>query len=105
MFKLVSVICIFIPFSLANAAESACLIRQKNAASFEFAQSAAIPVQEVQVVKVKRGIWTNNPSDNVGTDEITVLGNRPHGPTEATYLVTAQQIGSFSTCAILKVEQ
>ena len=81
------------------------MIKQKNAASYEFAQSSAVPVQEILVIKVKLGTWTNNPSDNVGTDEITVLGNRPHGPTEATYLVTAKQIGTFSTCTILKVEQ
>ena len=103
--KAVSFICIFASFNLANAADTACLIKQKNADSYEFAQSAAVPVQEIQVIKVKMGVWTNDPSDNVGTDEITVLGNRPHGPTEATYLVTAKQIGSFNTCTILKVEQ
>lgn len=104
MRKFISLFIVLMSSSLAVAIDGVCLVKQKNAAVYEFAQAAAIPVQEVQVINVKPGTWTNNPSENVGTDEITVLGNRPHGPTEATYSVTAKQIGSFKACKILDVE-
>lgn len=87
------------------AFSKSCLVKQKNAAAYVFAQAAPIAVQEVEIVRIKRGKWTTNDSNNIGSDEITVFGNRPfRGPTEATYKVTAKQIGNFDTCEILTIE-
>jgi hypothetical protein len=87
------------------AVEGVCLIKQKNAAAYTFAQAAGIPVQTVEIVKFEPGEWTNNESDNVGSDRVTVLGERPNrGPTISTYTVKAKQVGSFQTCEILSVE-
>lgn len=90
---------------MAWASGELCAIKQKNAASFEFAQSRGIPVQQVEIGAFDPGMWTLATANNVGSDVVTVQAKI--GPDQATvsqsYRVAARQLGNSSNCTITQV--
>ena len=71
-----------------------CAIKQKNAASFEFAQKIGISVQSVAVVSFKGGAWTEAFGPNSGYDNVVVRGKNETTGQVATlsYQVNAKEL-------------
>lgn len=85
--------------------DSACMIKQKNAASVYLAQAEAQPVQNVNVVSFKYGMWTEMPGENSGSDDVTVTVETSSGTRIQSYSVAAKQIGSSADCNIFDVTE
>lgn len=83
-----------------------CATKQRNAASFELAQTLGVPVQGASVVSFKQGLWTEMTGGNTGWAQVTVrAGNRVNRAiTIETYVVRAMQIDDTSDCEITSVK-
>lgn len=94
-------IAMFLLISPAIAADNPCVIKQKNAASFTFAQELGVAVQDVEVIDFEYGMWTEAIGDNTGSDKVTVRIGRK----KIKYKVDAEQIGRTDDCTILTVTE
>jgi hypothetical protein len=91
-------------FATSIQVDSACVTKQKNAASFQLAQEEAQPVNYAKVVAFNYGMWTEMPGENSGSDDITVTLETPAGTRIQKYTVSAQQIGNSGNCSITGIE-
>lgn len=98
--SLLAVVAVFIGSSVLADEDTPCMIRQKNAASYELAQTLNVAVQSVKVVSFEYGIWTEMPGDNSGRDQVTVSAKKDNKTYKVTYVVTADQIGRTDDCTI-----
>jgi hypothetical protein len=91
----------------AFAADTECMTKQKNAASYQFALTEIIPVQDVKVVSIDHGAWTEAVGDNTGSNLVVVSGSgRVNARVKRkTYRVSAKQIGVSSDCNITGVTE
>ena len=80
-----------------------CTVKQKNAASFAFAQNKNIAVQEVNVANYLPGPWTEMTGNNTGVDSVVIVATIKGIVKVRAYAVEAHQIGSSSDCKILSV--
>ncbi|WP_413290954.1 hypothetical protein [Bdellovibrio sp. HCB337] len=106
MMSLASLV-LFTSFSATAALGDICELKQKNAASFTFAQELAAPVQQVEIVEYQEGPWTRATRNNIGSDIVIVryLSPPPKGPITATYNVSAHQIEDTADCHITRVKR
>jgi len=87
----------------AAQAESRCNVKQKNAASLKLADTLGILVQEVVVVGIQPGMWTEAVGENVGSNTVTVRGTNARGLSVIEmYNVAAKQIGATDDCKVTK---
>lgn len=107
MLRYLAVTLVLFPFGQALAIDGACVTKQKNAASYRFANEVVIPVQLVKVEAFEPGAWTAGESNNVGSDTVLVrAANRNNrGTLMRRYVVMAAQIGATDDCDIVRVDE
>ena len=102
-----SILSILVLFSVSQAlaSDSACVIKLKNAASFQLAQSLAVAVQDVTVISTEHSPWTEAVGNNIATAHIVVGAGDLTGRSVHVkkYQVDGQQIGVGSDCDIKSV--
>ncbi len=105
--KTLTLITVLFAASSAFAGElpqTACSIKQSNAASFQLAQSEGQKVQKVFVVGYDYGMWTEMPGENSGSDDVTVTVETGIATRIQKYTVSAKQIGNSADCEITGIE-
>lgn len=79
-----------------------CSTRMANAASMTLAETVKYRVQDIRVVRVDQGMWTEMPAENSGSGEVAV--RRLYSDKISYYTVSAKQVGNTADCTVSDIQ-